>query len=264
MNDPTNASRLYNFDPPRRILDDDSSFPAGTICTLSDGRDLQCMYTKRGDGLWSFATLDDPLGQSSSGQPFAETNLATGAIATIFKHTGTIEYVKVEDGRWFLAPLGEPVADQYSEPGDTGSAGHVRVLHQAMYRAQDPPKPAMTPIKYHNVRLSSILNDKMVVQEPLAPAFDISVVKNTKLSLRFLFPGAPYKSEQFRVKTGKKSISRANPADHIARELFKLTVLLGTCELRLSDSTKVEFDRLVLVSVALPSKGSIQPTIGVI
>ncbi|OJT05968.1 hypothetical protein TRAPUB_3155 [Trametes pubescens] len=122
------------------------------------------------------------------------------------------------------------------------------ILQQAKYRGTKPPD--VPPIEYHFTRMSDIMQNYAIVRNSDAPAFDGTRVTNQKLSLRIMVRERP--TGYIPRKSGFAYRQRAVRADG---NFFAL---------HSRDGTRVQFERLVLMSVAFASKGSIQPTIGVI
>ncbi|KAL1938730.1 hypothetical protein VTO73DRAFT_11333 [Trametes versicolor] len=264
MATPQDSIQLNVFDPPRPYIDDDAVFPEGTIVTHSDDDDLQIIFVKKRDGSYKVEVSSDPY-LVMVDFPFYGTHFSIGVIATIFDPaTGALlaEYVKQPGDRWKLA-----------SPTDTAAVvggRRIEILPQAKFNAQQPPDVPV--LEYGDTRLSDILQDQGAsVGDAERAAYDVGIVKSKKLSLRLLFPKIKYQPDrpQFTVRFGNdysRVITRGKLAAYIAEELR--TALAKAAQegmyLHQADGTRVEFDRLVLIDVAFPSKASIQPRIGVI
>ncbi|OJT05971.1 hypothetical protein TRAPUB_3158 [Trametes pubescens] len=257
----------YSFNSPRLILDTDEAFPLATVITQSDWetRNLEYTFEKQQDGKYTVQMAHSPaLNPSCDASVYGRlsaSDFPAGVIATFFNaDRHKIEYVKgagEAEGKWLRVTT-------------NGPASHVEpeVLYQTPYNGDKEPYHPV--VDYHCVRLSDILTDTAAVDNCGGPAYGRSIVGGQKLSLRLQFPNIPYGARQFNAKHGtganQRSIIRGEMAHHIAKKMKQFTEEAerkGTPLSRM-DGTNVQFDHLVLMSVAFPSKGSIQPEIGVI
>ncbi|KAI0828477.1 hypothetical protein BC628DRAFT_68074 [Trametes gibbosa] len=257
MSDPIPPSQLYDFNDPRPFYDDDSAFPEGAnvLCTDAANTGFEFYYSKGACGRW-YPTCPFPSPERVdpwlSGADFKD-----GSFATFFNEVGNrIKYVKEAQG-WRLHLEAQTVEEGGSPPSVT-----YEILSQTPYTNGQRLHTVLPTINYHGIRLIDILEDKTIVRDVDAPAYG-EEVKSPKLSLRFQLrdSGIEY-AHQFNVRFKKERniIKRGDLAQHIAKEMH---IHMGHTPL-LHQGNLVTFDRLVLVHVAIPCKGSIQPEIGVL
>ncbi|EIW56207.1 uncharacterized protein TRAVEDRAFT_22522 [Trametes versicolor FP-101664 SS1] len=226
------------FNPPRNVLDTDEVFPLATVVTQSMDGNLKYTYAKERGGKYTIQVAHSPAldfsFDASTYKQITESDFPAGVIATFFTADGyKIEYVKGNDkvGRKWLfmsrIPNNHNAAGDDTSPNVNGPDRRIEVLYQTPYNGDK--EPYHPPVYYRDIRLSDILTDTAVVDNYGGPAYDSSIVGSQKLSLRLQ----------------KEAEAKGTP-------------LSGR------DGSSVQFDRLVLMSVAFPSKGSIQPEIGVI
>ncbi|KAH9846901.1 hypothetical protein C2E23DRAFT_863721 [Lenzites betulinus] len=265
MCDPLLPSELYNFQPPRAILDDDSAFPEGTIVTFDSTKlGIVPAYSKGSEGRWYLETLQaaafdvDSIIRLSARKRYQGEDIPCGSIAK-FNAGAEIAYEKGDEG-WILCLEGQimhPAEDEHPPPSPR---------HENTYKNRQCMPTELAPIEYHATPLAAIIDNKMVVQDATSAAYG-EAVGNQKLSLRLQFPELRYDRPQFNVRFTKerKIIARGDLALHIATEMRDHMDEAGKRNTPLRHEGKVvEFGQLVLMSVTFQSKGSIQPIFGVL
>ncbi|KAI0777472.1 hypothetical protein BD413DRAFT_179853 [Trametes elegans] len=187
---------------------------------------------------------------------------------------GTL-YVKQADGDWLRfdqlperdrqpsAAAMQESSGSSREPTDAGGTPPpIQVIHQCDYSRTPRIRQAAIAlvIAYDDLRLRDALDGTGAPQRPDAPAFAQDDPVGSKLSIFVDFPHFTNKQHTVRFKDGQQPISRARLANLIARMLFAYM----ECHTVLHAGEAISFDRLVLRSVRLASKATLQPEIGVL